>query len=212
MRPATRRPSFASSPRPEAATSPDRLSRQDQDRGKAHRPQRYGLWPIVQGAQLLALRHGVARRSTAERIEGVRALGSAVRATSPPPWRRMSASFRLILRRSSPISPQPARRQSRFRSRSFRGRAASTGSRRICASPPPSTSSRANSLPRRRRQPGAPFDLDHGAMTGTEKRRSFSRFRNTMPFVPGMRRIRSGCQQKRARVHRAGGPRASASW
>jgi len=36
---------------------------------------RYGLWPIVQGARLLALRHGVARRSTAERIEGVRALG-----------------------------------------------------------------------------------------------------------------------------------------
>ena len=37
---------------------------------------RYGLWPIVQGARLLALRHGVVCRSTAERIEGVRALGA----------------------------------------------------------------------------------------------------------------------------------------
>jgi CBS domain-containing protein len=34
----------------------------------------YGLRPIVQSARLLALRHGVAVRSTAERLEGVRGL------------------------------------------------------------------------------------------------------------------------------------------
>jgi len=37
---------------------------------------RYGLWPIVQGARLMALRHGVACRTTAERIAGIRALGA----------------------------------------------------------------------------------------------------------------------------------------
>ena len=36
---------------------------------------RHGLWPIVENARLLALRHGVARRATADRLEDVRALG-----------------------------------------------------------------------------------------------------------------------------------------
>jgi DNA polymerase-3 subunit epsilon/CBS domain-containing protein len=35
---------------------------------------RHGLKPLVTAARLLALRHGVARRSTAERLQGVRAL------------------------------------------------------------------------------------------------------------------------------------------
>jgi DNA polymerase-3 subunit epsilon/CBS domain-containing protein len=35
----------------------------------------FGLRPVVQSARLLALRHGVAVRSTAERLDGVRALG-----------------------------------------------------------------------------------------------------------------------------------------
>jgi DNA polymerase-3 subunit epsilon/CBS domain-containing protein len=36
---------------------------------------RYGLWPIVRCARLLALRHGVPCHSTTERLDGVRALG-----------------------------------------------------------------------------------------------------------------------------------------
>ena len=52
----------------------------------------HGLWPIVQNARLLALRHGVARRATADRLEDIRALGWAGTATSAPQSRRMSAS------------------------------------------------------------------------------------------------------------------------
>ncbi len=36
---------------------------------------RFGLWPLVHSARLLALRHGIARHSTTERLSGVRALG-----------------------------------------------------------------------------------------------------------------------------------------
>ena len=36
---------------------------------------RHGLWPVVQATRVLALRHGVARRSTAERLDRLRALG-----------------------------------------------------------------------------------------------------------------------------------------
>ena len=36
---------------------------------------RYGLWPIVRCARLLALRHGVPCHSTTERFDGLRALG-----------------------------------------------------------------------------------------------------------------------------------------
>jgi DNA polymerase-3 subunit epsilon/CBS domain-containing protein len=36
---------------------------------------RYGLWPIVRCARLLALRHGVSCHSTTERLDGIRALG-----------------------------------------------------------------------------------------------------------------------------------------
>src|SRR5215213_192938 len=90
---------------------------------------RYGLWPIVEGARLLALRHGVARRSTAARIEGVRALGVGGESDLAAAVEAHERFLGLILRAQLADLAGAGPRSIAFRSRSFRRRSASTGSR-----------------------------------------------------------------------------------
>jgi hypothetical protein len=95
---------------------------------------RHGLRPIVSSARLLALRHGIAVRETAERLQGILALRvGAGPPTLPPRSTLTTACSGSSCAPSSPTSRRAGSRRTASLSPSRRNMAASRGSSPICA-------------------------------------------------------------------------------